>query len=47
MNVPVIVRILPNKPKKGELAKLMFLKRNQMDTGTIKDPKTRKMITPN
>lgn len=47
MNVPVIVRILPNKPKKGEVAKLMFLIRHPMDPGTIKDPKTGKLIPAN
>lgn len=45
--IPVIVRVLPNKPKKGDVAKLMFLVKHPMDPGTIKDPKTGKLIPAN
>ena len=47
MNIPVIVRVIPNKPKKGDVAKLMFLVKHPMDPGTIKDPKTGKLIPAN
>ncbi|ACG58152.1 Sulphur oxidation protein SoxZ [Hydrogenobaculum sp. Y04AAS1] len=47
MSVPVIVRVIPNKPKKGDVAKLMFLVKHPMDPGTIKDPKTGKLIPAN
>ncbi len=47
MNIPVIVRVIPNKPKKDEPTKLMFLVKHPMDPGTIKNPKTGKLIPAN
>ncbi len=42
--VNAVLRVMPNNPKKGEVATFMFLIEHPMQPGTIKDPKTGKII---